>query len=142
MNNTIDGDTGGSDGECEMVASGCHCTAAFGACYKDSVCGIFSNRSISSCRACGLHGACQAAFGNRARMCLADEVIRAPEIVRFTQDLQAWVQPGASHFPCAGWTSSVGSGTVLDARTMSFVNKPCGTMLPVTCCQEEAVVSR
>jgi hypothetical protein len=90
----------------------------------------------------GLHGACQAAFGNRARMCLADEVIRAPEIVRFTQDLQAWVQPGASHFPCAGWTSSVGSGTVLDARTMSFVNKSCGTMLPVTCCQEEAVVSR
>jgi hypothetical protein len=90
----------------------------------------------------GLHGACQAAFGKRARMCLTDEVVRAPEIVRFTKDLQAWVQPGMARFPCTGWTSSIGSGTVLDARTMSFVNKSCGSMLPVTCCQEGAVLDR
>nr|MBS0021025.1 hypothetical protein [Gammaproteobacteria bacterium] len=90
----------------------------------------------------GMHGACQAAFGSRARMCLTDEVVRSPEIVEFTQNLQAWVQPGADRFPCAGWTSAVGSGTVLDARTMSFLNKSCAAMLPVTCCQEQALVRR
>lgn len=83
----------------------------------------------------GLHSACQETFGARARICFADEVVRAPEIVRFTEDLQAWVQPGANRFPCAGWTSSLGSSTVLDARSMAFVNRSCGALLPVTCCQ-------
>ena len=90
----------------------------------------------------GMHRACQEAFGNRARMCLSDEVLRAPEIVAFTEDRQAWVQPGVERFPCAGWTSSIGSGTVLDARTMSFRNLSCGLTLPVTCCQQEGVASR
>lgn len=86
----------------------------------------------------GMHGACQAAFGGTARMCLTDEVVKAPEIMGFTQDLQAWVQPGSERFPCSGWGSSVGSGTVLDARTMSFDSEPCKALLPVTCCQEES----
>ena len=84
----------------------------------------------------GLHGACQAAFGNKARMCVADELVRTPEIVGFTQELSAWVQPGSSRFPCSGWASPIGSGTVLDARTMAFANRRCGEALPVTCCQE------
>lgn len=84
----------------------------------------------------GMHGACQAAFGDSARMCVTDEVVRAPEIVRFSRDLKAWVQPGGDRFPCAGWASAIGSGAVLDARTMAFGNEPCKSLLFVTCCQK------
>lgn len=83
----------------------------------------------------GLHGACQRAFGKRARLCVAADAVGTAEIARFVGEFEAWIQPTTADFPCAGWSSSIGSGTVLDARTMSFGSKPCAMRLPVTCCQ-------
>lgn len=83
----------------------------------------------------GMAKACQGTFGARARMCLTDEVVKTPDIVYYTQNLEAWVQPGSKRFPCAGWGSTLGSATVLDARTMSLARKPCKALLAVTCCR-------
>lgn len=83
----------------------------------------------------GMAQACQGTFGPGARMCLTGEVVKTPEIVHFTQELEAWVQPDSKRFPCAGWGSTLGSGTVLDARTMSVTSKRCKSFLPVTCCR-------